>query len=78
MDVSHSLMILIFPTSRDFFHKTIYVSGCSPPKLVVCCSGSLPFRLIPQIEVIIVFFKRNILSSVPFIGLDKISQSENI
>ena len=66
-----------FSHLRDFFSQ-YHISSCSPPNLVVCCSGSLPFRLIPQIEVIIVFFKRNILSSVPFIGLDEISQSENI
>ena len=44
----------------NFFHlqgfSFVKTVSCSPPNLVVCCSGSLPFRLIPQIEVIIVFF----------------------
>ena len=71
MDISHSLMILIFSTSRDFF--------CQNCKLFTSKFSCLLFRLSA-------FSSHSsdwgdycfLFCSVPFIGLDKISHSGNI
>ena len=53
MDISHSLMILIFPPTGNLFSTNTF--SFSPPNVVGAGAGSLPFRLIPRIEV---FFRK--------------------
>ena len=64
--LSNIIFLIIF----FLVHLRIYSAALVQP---LCL-----FVSFPQIEVIIVFFERNILSFVPFIGLDEISHRCNI